>query len=523
MLRAITILSLLAVAQPANAATLRVPDDHRTIQAAIAAAQPGDTVLVAAGRYVERIALQPGILVRSAGDDSKGTLGLKRAEATILDGGGEGDRPGAEMAEGSTLNGFTITRVGEYDEALWQKHFDSRGEDLADDEGSVEAEGTVPAVSVRGVNCTVVNNSVHHNGDVGIAVTGDKKRRITPVIAGNVAYRNMGGGIGVADMAEPVVRANACHENLRAGIGCRNASPFILDNVCFKNVRAGIGCRETAKPIVRGNKCYQNRRAGIGIRMEGTAPLVENNDCFENGMAGIGCRGGAEPVIRSNTCHKNTLAGIGCDGASPVIAGNECRKNERAGIGLRGAGQAIIQDNQCIENRLVAIGVTQGSTATISGNRLSRTGGVPPIIAVKDASTALIQGNSIAGGGVAAVLVDGNATIRKNQFVGQGEQQGHAVWVWKGSQVTIDANSFRNYRAAVNASGSTLVVSDNEVRGFAGTAIIVKESPEPSHVFGNKGVSRDPQAKVFDIEGPAGIVSDNVIQGADEIGRGPGS
>lgn len=68
------------------AATIRVPEDHKTIQAGIDAANAGDVVLVAAGPYSERILLRPRITVKSAGDVSKGELGLKRAEATIIDG-----------------------------------------------------------------------------------------------------------------------------------------------------------------------------------------------------------------------------------------------------------------------------------------------------------------------------------------------------------------------------------------------------------------------------------------------------
>jgi hypothetical protein len=513
MRQSISLLLLLVLTPTALAATLRVPKDHGTIQAAIDAAQPGDTVEVAAGRYSERITLKPKITVRSKGDESKGKAGLSRAEATILDGGGKnGAQPGVVMAEDSTLDGFTITNVGVYDDKLWQQHFDSQGEELADDEGSVQAEGTIPAISVREVNCTVTNNIVHHNGDVGIAVTGSKGRRIMPLIVGNISYRNLGGGIGVADFAEPVVRENTCHENLRAGIGCRNSSPMILSNECYKNVRAGIGCREGARPVMRGNKCYQNRRAGIGIRMEGTAPVVEDNHCYENDMAGIGCRDGAVPVIRNNRCSKNKMAGIGCDGAKPTIVGNDCNENEMAGIGMRGAGTATIQGNKCVENKLVAIGITDGSTATIIGNQLARTGGVPPIVAVKDGSTALIENNEITGGGVAAVLVQGTATVSKNKFLGQGEKQGNAVWVWERSKVLVTSNSFSGYRAAINATKATVVITGNTVQGFTGPAIIIKDSAKAAHVFGNKAISDDANAKAVEIQGPAGIVSDNMIQ-----------
>ena len=507
------ILIALATAQPALAETIRVPQDHKTIQAAIDASQSGDTITVAPGKYQESIRLKAGIIMRSGGDDTKGTDGLKRAEATIIDGGGkEAKLPGVVMAEGSTLDGFTITNVGAYDEALWKKHFDSHGEELGDEEGSVQAEGTTPAISIQGVSCTVTHCVVHHNGDVGIGILGKEKTKTAPLTTDNFVYRNMGGGIGVAEGAEPIIRGNTCKENLRAGIGCRKANPIITDNVCFQNIRAGIGCREGSRPVMRGNKCYQNRRAGIGIRMEGTAPVVEANECYENEMAGIGCRDGASPILRNNVCRKNRMAGIGCDGASPLIVGNECQENELAGIGMRGKGAATIQGNKCLDNKLVAIGVTEESTATITDNELSRTGGMPPIIAVKDGSTATIRDNRISGGGVAAVLVQGKATVSSNTFVGIGAKQGNAIWVWENSTTTISDNSFDGYRAAVNSTKATVVVTGNSIKQFQGTAIIVKDSQKPAHVYGNTATSADPKAKAVDVQGPSGIVEENVLK-----------
>jgi len=509
------ILLVLTTTHPAVAAILRVPQDHKTIQAAINASQPGDSITVAPGKYPERIRLKPDIILRSEGDDSQGTDGLTRAEATVIDGGDKaGKQPGVAMAEGSTLDGFTITNVGAYDEAAWKKHFDSQGEDLDDEEGSVQAEGTSPAVGIQGVSCTVSRCIVHHNGDVGIGILGKENTKTAPLITDNFVYRNMGGGIGVAEGAEPIIRGNTCKENLRAGIGCRKANPIITDNACFQNIRAGIGCREGSKPVMRGNKCYRNRRAGIGIRMEGTAPVVEANECYENDMAGIGCRDGASPILRNNVCRKNKLAGIGCrDGAQPLIVGNECRENELVGIGVQKKAVAIIQWNKCLENKLVAIGIVEGSTATITNNELSRTGGVPPIIAVKDGSTATIRDNRLTGGGVAAVLIQGNAVINGNKFVGVGVKQGNAVWVWEGSTATISDNSFDGYRAAVNSTKATVVITGNTVKQFQGTAIIVKNSQKPTHVHGNTAISADPKAKAVDVQGPSGIVADNTVTG----------
>lgn len=506
-------LFMIAAAQSALAATRYVPRDHETIQAAIDASNPGDLILVAPGRYRENIRLKPGMVLRSDGDDALGMVGLKRAEATTIDGGTEANQPGIVMAEGSVFDGFTVTQVGVYNEATWKMHFDSQGEALGDEEGAVQAEGTNPAIRIQGATCTVSYCIVRHNGDVGISIQGQEKTKTAPLITNNWIYRNMGGGIGVAEGAEPIIRANICKENLRAGIGCRQANPFIMNNVCFQNIRAGIGCREGAQPLIRGNRCYQNRRAGIGIRMEGTAPVVEANACYENGMAGIGCRDGASPILRSNNCHNNKMAGIGCrDGAKPLIVGNECRENEMAGIGVQAKATAIIHGNTCLDNKLVAIGVTEGSSATITENVLARTGGQPPLLAIKDHSTAWIRDNRLSGGGVAAVLVQGRATVSGNRFTGIGQKQGHAIWVWEDSTATISDNSFDGYRAAVNARKALVVITGNTVKNFQGTAIMVGDCQRISQIHGNTALATDPQAKVVELQGPIAILEENILK-----------
>ncbi len=536
---AILLLALFWLATSLNAETIRVPRDHKTIQAGIDAAKPGDTVLVDAGLYQERIRLKAGIIVKSAGDDTPGKLGLKRAEKTIIDGNyPDAEGPGVVMAENSTLDGLTVTGVGTYDAALWEKHHATHGEQQSHEH--IGAPGTAGIAVIGVTHCTVSNNIVHHIGYTGIAIMGEKGKRVSPHIVHNIAYRNMGGGIGSMKESTAVIEDNICFENFYAGIGHNNASPTVIKNKCYGNIRAGIGISEHSKPIVRGNTCYRNRRAGIGIRTGAeTSPLVEHNECYENDMSGIGARDDATPMIRFNRCYKNAMAGIGCrTGAQPMIVGNECSENKLAGIGVQNGADAVIRRNRCVkngqtgigvqahatatifentcsENSMVAIGVTGGSQALILRNKLHRTGGMPPLLTVLGKSSAEIRDNLLQGGGVAGLLVDGTADVTNNRFEGSGPRGGpgpphFAVWVRAGSDVIFSHNHVHRWRHALSASGARRVrAMDNTVRRFLGTAIVVNKSELPAHVFGNVAMSDNAQDQAVQVEGHQGIVAEN--------------
>ena len=476
------------------AATLRVPRDHPTIQAAIDAGASGDVVLVSHGEYREHLRLREGVVVRSSGDDTKGELGLARAEKTILSGGGRTDLPGVVMAEGAVLDGFTITRVGRYDDVEWRRHHETRGE-----EQSHAAIGKIrtPGISVVGVTCVVQNNIVHHNGDNGIEIRGVEGARCSPRVFRNVCYRNMGGGIGSTHGSEAVVESNICFENFYAGIGQEHASPIVIDNSCYENIRAGIGIGSGAAPIVRGNRCYRNRRAGIGIRSgPEQRPIVDSNECFENGMAGVGVRDGSRPLIVGNRCDRNRLAGIGSRGRSqPVILGNSCAENEEAGIGQRDDTEAVLIDNDCrrneaagigfescraghaivarnrvIDNALVAVGVQSGWQVELSRNELEREGGLPPIVMVFDGAEVDLRGNSIRGSGVAGVRVAGIVRAVGNRFEGtelrKGGPPNFAVWALPGSEVHLESNTIRGWRHAVSAREASVIAVGNRIANY---------------------------------------------------------
>ena len=528
------------VATEVPAKTWTVPDDHKTIQASIDAAAAGDTILVRPGVYRERIRLKPALVLRSVGDDAPGQIGLKRAERTRLDGGGaDGRGPGIAMAEGSVVDGFTVTAVGVYDETKWKKHHATRGEHQ--DHEHIGAPGTA-GIAADGVSCVIRNNIVHHIGYTGIALTGRKGRRISPHVTGNVCFRNMGGGIGAMRGASGVIENNLCYENFYAGIGHAHASPTVRRNTCHGNIRAGIGISEGSSPVVRSNRCYENRRAGIGIRTGAeTRPLVEANDCYENGMAGIGVRDEARPVLRANRCYRNRLAGIGIrTGAEPSVLGNECFENKQAGIGSMGSGRLLIARNhvhhnqaagigfdacpagraQVVGNRLednatVAVGIQAGWAVRLSGNRMKRAGGMAPMVMVFAGARAVLSDNTIQGGGVASVRLAGEATLVDNTLLGAGPKRGgppqFGVWALAGSQLGLHSNQIRGWRHGLHATGARITATGNRVEDFFGSALVILKPSHPFQVTGNRAVTGEANAKVLDAEGPAGLVADNAV------------
>jgi len=129
----------------ASAATITVPGDQPTIQAAIGAASPGDEILVAPGTYVENVAISFNVRLVSSGGRAVTTIeGISGAGAlgTIWMSGGT---TGVEI--GDTGQGFTIIGI---------------------DNGNPGIENAAVYFSGSHSGAQVIDNEIRANGDHGL-------------------------------------------------------------------------------------------------------------------------------------------------------------------------------------------------------------------------------------------------------------------------------------------------------------------------------------------------------------------
>lgn len=122
---------------PAHAATLNVPGDYATIQAALQAASNGDTITVAAGTYNESLVVTKSVIIEASGD-------------VILD-GKQGAGPGITVAANNvTIRGLTIRNFS-----------------------GTTSKGAGIYLGANAANATIAGNTVQNTNWAGIMVWTD--------------------------------------------------------------------------------------------------------------------------------------------------------------------------------------------------------------------------------------------------------------------------------------------------------------------------------------------------------------
>ena len=259
----------------------------KTITYALQQAQPGTMIQVSPGSYsaasgeVFPLILKPGIILR--GDEAT------KGQTTTINGGGQ--------VNTVSLARQNVTIFAMQDSAI-------RGLSVT----NPLSRGT--GVWVESTNPTIANNTFANSQREGIFMTGTA----TPLVEGNLFFKNEGNGISVARAAAGVIRNNVMQET---GFGIAiggTATTLINGNQIISNTD-GLYINERAQPVLRGNTIKNNKRDGIVITMDGMpdigiASQTGNNLIRENGALAI------------NNSGSQSISAIGNDLDIKKIVGN---------------------------------------------------------------------------------------------------------------------------------------------------------------------------------------------------------
>jgi hypothetical protein len=321
--------------QASGQTVINVPADTATIQAAIDASVPGDTVLVAPGTYFENIDFRgKAITVESA----------QGPEVTILDGNLAGPVVTFTSGEGpaSVVLGFTLQRG-------------DAGSDHGHQGGGVRIEGSSPTVQgniitnnracnsgagidARFSSARIEDNLITNNsqfgcsggvGGGGISVGGEGQTQIIDnIIMANSWQTGSGGGIELFAAGAPTIRGNVIRANSAydggGGIDIVNQSDalivqnLIIDNQAGQGGGIYWGVPYGARgPLLVNNTIANNQGNGSGIFATGfdaQAQLFNNIVVGASGQSAVYCDpyyDPSPPALVSNNVYSSGASAYG--------------------------------------------------------------------------------------------------------------------------------------------------------------------------------------------------------------------
>jgi parallel beta-helix repeat protein len=385
-----------------------------SIQSAVNAAKPGDTIDVGPGTYHESVFVGKPLTLLGAQSGVNPITGLRTnpANESTVTKIGVGSTSHVRI-DGFTLNNNASNNNGGF--ALVDQT--SQGDTITN---NIVLPGANDGVLVfEGSLTTLSNNEIESPQNDGIAVQSSPSLPLTDTIQGNEIFNSGVNGIDLAGAVGVVVKGNSPSGSKGEGLFVRQSTDVnAANNLVFAN-NVGVTFVDSSSNTIQGNTVEFNKFEGIvAVRDQGD-------------------------VILANSVFGNATSGVG----SAILLDNA-------------SGGEAVENNSVLQNRSNGIEVDFSTNVKVSGNTVENNGGDG--IGLNNTTDSIVAGNFLTGNAVGLHLVSSSS----NQFIGNIAEYN------KGDGILLDAKSVGNTLSKNTAlnNGAFDAEDDSTGTGTAGTA-----------------------------------------------------
>jgi parallel beta-helix repeat protein len=445
---------------------------YRQIQDAVAAAKPGDTVLVGPGTYTESVNITKNnlhLIAQGSGkggdcdrDQRPGTVTLL-APATVSSSGAVVDVSGATGVE---ISGFVIDGGGRVLDAAVR----------VVGGGSAAIHDNVIQHTLQGA---AANNNLGYSIRVGD--NGDVLGRLSPgtaVIEDNVLQSyNKGGVIVDGTGSSAVIRDNQVTGVGLTGVLAQNglqisngAAGRIQDNLVIRNDFNGSDT--TATGILVFNTTARTDISGNVLDRDGTAVIlfqashsrVSGNEVTRSSNDGIDLFSATDNTLRGNEVRGSGQAGGGdgiflSDSQNNAIVGNEVRGSlVFGGISLDTSNANDIEGNELEDNQAYGIQLANSNNNEVEANEVENNGTYG--ILLHGSGNNEVEQNGVFGNGQGGIRLEESSA---------NEVEGNVLAANSGDAISLSGspNNDINHNTARRGGGLGGGCGDRDARGWS--------------------------------------------------------